>query len=493
MLVVILCLVIAVILFVIKYEQYTMRKKDKQLLWLDTVPGYPFIGNLFEFHGPRETLNDLRHLHATYGKTMLIRAPLQRMILSCDYDFLEFVLSSPKILDKSGEYKFLHRWLGTGLLTSDGPKWKTRRKLLTPSFHFSILQKFVASFESNGNILVEKLRTVQGKDINIYQYITLYTLDIICESAMGVSVNAQEVEDSQYVKNVKFLCRRINERATTFYERPDLLYRLSPNYYREKKAVKQIHNFTYSVIDSRIKTLQNSTNDQNNTEGKAVPFLDMLLKSTVDGRPLTREEIREEVDTFMFEGHDTAGSAISFALYLLASHQDVQDHALEEQKTIFCKDIHRPSTYNDLQQMKYLECVIKETLRLYPSVPFYGRKTDQPVIYKGNVMPEDIDIAVIAYELQRDPKYFPNPDKFDPTRFETMDGTNPYCFIPFSAGPRNCIGQKFAMLEMKSALSKILRAFRLLPTVPEHQLKLTSEAVLKSYNGIYIRVLKRTF
>ncbi|VEN55078.1 unnamed protein product [Callosobruchus maculatus] len=332
MFVVILCSIITVILFVIKYDQYAMRNKDKQLLWLDTVPGYPLFGNIFEFRGPRETLNDVRRLHATYGKTILIRAPLQRMIISYDYDFLEFVLSSPNILDKTIEYRYLHRWLGTGLLTSD-------------------------------------------------------------ESAMGVSVNAQEVEDSEYVKNVKLLCRIVTGRATTFYERPDLLYWLSPNYCREKKAVKQIHNFTYSVIDSRIKTLQNSTNVQNDTEGKAVPFLDMLLKSTVDGRPLTREEIREEVDTFMFEGHDTTGSAISFALYLLASHQDVQDHALEEQKTIFCENVHRPSTYNDLQQMKYLECVIKETLRLYPSVPLYGRNTDQPVVYKGNVIPEDIDMA----------------------------------------------------------------------------------------------------
>nr|CAI5850393.1 unnamed protein product [Callosobruchus analis] len=218
----------------------------------------------------------------------------------------------------------------------------------------------------------------------------------------------------------------------------------------------------------------------------------MLLKSTVDGKPLSIEDIREEVDTFMFEGHDTTGSAISFALYLLASHQDVQDQALEEQKTIFCEDIHRSVTYNDLQRMKYLECVIKETLRLYPSVPFFGRSTHQPITYKGNVIPTDTDIGIIAYEILRDPKFFPNPEKFDPTRFEILDGTKPYSFIPFSAGPRNCIGQKYAMLEMKSALSRILRNFRLLPTVPEHQITLTVETVLKSHSGIYIRVLERT-
>nr|CAI5850388.1 unnamed protein product [Callosobruchus analis] len=423
---------------------------------------------------------------------MLLRGPMQRMIVSCDYDFLEFVLSSPNILNKSADYTFWHRWLGTGLLTSDGPKWKKRRKLLTPSFHFSILQKFITSFESNGKILVEKLRKVQGKDINIYQYVTLYTLDVICESTMGVPVNAQEEEDSEYVKNVKLVSRLLSQRTTTFYERPNWLYWLTPNYYRAKWAVEKIHDFTYSVINSRIQTLQNSGDDQNNNEEKAVPFLDMLLKSTVDGKPLSIEDIREEVDTFMFEGHDTTGSAISFALYLLASHQDVQDQALEEQKTIFCEDIHRSVTYNDLQRMKYLECVIKETLRLYPSVPFFGRSTHQPITYKGNVIPTDTDIGIIAYEILRDPKFFPNPEKFDPTRFEILDGTKPYSFIPFSAGPRNCIGQKYAMLEMKSALSRILRNFRLLPTVPEHQITLTVETVLKSHSGIYIRVLERT-
>ncbi|VEN60881.1 unnamed protein product, partial [Callosobruchus maculatus] len=120
MFIVILCLIITVICFVIKYEQYVMREKDKQLVWVNAVAGYPFLGQIFEIPGPKEMFSELRRLHDMYGKTLLVRGPMQRMIISCDYDLFEFVLSSPNILDKSIEYRYLHRWLGTGLLTSDG-------------------------------------------------------------------------------------------------------------------------------------------------------------------------------------------------------------------------------------------------------------------------------------------------------------------------------------------------------------------------------------
>nr|CAI5835879.1 unnamed protein product [Callosobruchus analis] len=249
----------------------------------------------------------MTRLHDKYGKTLILHGPTGRMIISIDYDFLEFVLSTTSILNKSDEYSFLHQWLGSGLLTSDGPKWKKMRKLLTPSFHFSILKQFIDSFEANGVRLVNKLKKVQGKDINIYQYITMYSLDIICESSMGVSINAQEVEDSEYVKNVKLLCKIVAERQNRLRERFDAVYWLFPNYYREKRAVRKIHNFTYSVIDSRKKLLDECSPQQENDpeSKKRVAFLDMLLQSTVDGRPLTREEIREEVDTFMLRYYNS--------------------------------------------------------------------------------------------------------------------------------------------------------------------------------------------
>lgn len=169
---------------------------------------------------------------------------------------------------------------------------------------------------------------------------------------MGVSVEAQKYEHSEYVKNVKLMCRIGLLRTTSVIKGNDILYRACPEYYLEKKAVKELHDVTYSVIDKRMKNIPDKMSDvvkvcdddSDIGKKKKLAFLDILLQSTVDGEPLSREEIREEVDTFMFEvrslllflpyvalmlsfisqGHDTTSSAMSFALYLLSNHPEVQ-------------------------------------------------------------------------------------------------------------------------------------------------------------------------
>ncbi|CAH1966516.1 unnamed protein product [Acanthoscelides obtectus] len=437
-------IVIVIIFAIHQYSEFKFRKTDETMKWAISIPGVPFLGNVMEFHGTTDTLNDMTRLHDKYGKSVYLWGPTGRMFISADYDFIEFALSTSLILNKSDEYSFLQRWLGFGLLTSERTKWRKMRKLLTPAFHFSILQQFIDSFEANGVKLVEKLKKMDGKDIDIYRYITLYSLDVICGSSMGVAINAQEIEDSEYVKNVKLLCKIVAQRQNRVQERLSIFYWMFPNYWKERNAVRKIHNFTYSVIDSRRKLLNETSTTEEDGENcetkKRVAFLDMLLQSTIDGRPLTDDEIRQEVDTFMFEGHDTTGSAMSFALFLLANHPDIQEKALEEQKSIFAGNILRQATYDDLQNMKYLECVIKETLRLYPSVPFFARKTDKDVEYKGNIIPAGLNIGIFAYGMMRSSEFYPDPTTFNPSRFEDNDGKKPYSYIAFSAGPRNCIG-----------------------------------------------------
>ncbi|KAJ3655751.1 hypothetical protein Zmor_014866 [Zophobas morio] len=471
------------------------RQFNKNKEYYKDIPGpppLPILGNALEFGSTTELLHTLHKYERKYGEIYKIQiGPVRKFLIVSDYKFLECILSSIKLLTKSDDYYFLKPWLGTGLLTSDGVKWKKHRKILTPAFHFQILEDFIGVFETCGTKLVEKLQGEIGKStVDVYPYVTLCTLDIICESTMGVTINAQDDDQSEYVQSVKAMTRILVERSLSPLQMYDFLYPLTKNYYSQKKALKILHEKSNTIITQKLEKLQNKeTNTVEDDEfeiKKRKTFLDILLSAQVDGRPLTQEEIREEVDTFMFEGHDTTASAISFTLFCLANHEHVQEKVFIEQQEIFNSKQQSATTYADLQNMKYLEQVIKESLRLYPSVPLYGRETSDEVDYDGIKVPQGDTFMIFAYGIHRNPKYFKNPEMFDPDRFADIDGKLPYAYIPFSAGPRNCIGQKFAMLEMKCTISKILRKFKLKPSTPEHTLILAAESVLKSANGVKI-------
>jgi cytochrome P450 family 4 len=165
-------------------------------------------------------------------------------------------------------------------------------------------------------------------------------------------------------------------RSINFLLRNKIIYRLSSLKRREDKLLKILHDFTDGVILKR--------RIGHGVGGKKMAFLDVLLQLTIDGKPLTNMDIREEVDTFMFEGHDTTSSGIAFCLYNIAKHPDVQQKAFDEIKSVIGDDENKPVTLMNLNDLKYLEMVIKETLRLYPSIPAYGRKMVENVeISKG--------------------------------------------------------------------------------------------------------------
>jgi cytochrome P450 len=140
-----------------------------------------------------------------------------------------------------------------------------------------------------------------------------------------------------------------------------------------------------------------------------------------------------------FSGHDTVTSATSFLIYLLSQHPDSQQHVYDEVTRIVGEDITVHPTFNQLQEMKFIECCIKETLRLFPPVPMYGRNLDEDLDLDGKIIPAGSNFNIMIYTLNKDPKYFKNPDEFIPERFNEANerNENPFVFVPFSAGARN--------------------------------------------------------
>ncbi|KDR12229.1 Cytochrome P450 4C1 [Zootermopsis nevadensis] len=407
---------------------------------------------------------------------------------------IEVILRSSEHLDKAHFYRFLHQWLGTGLLTSTGQKWHTHRKMITPTFHFKILDNFVEVFSEKSEILVRKLqKEVGSQGFDVYPYITKCALDIICETAMGTPIYAQDDRGSDYVKAVYDMSEIIMHRMLRPWLHPDFIFKFTTLGKRTDQCLRVLHGFTNRVIQERKASLQDSTRGQTfapsgediSIAKKRKAFLDLLLEASVDGVKLTDEELREEVDTFMFEGHDTTSAGLSWALFLLGLHPHIQDRAYQEQKSIF-QGSDRPATMKDLNEMKYLERVIKESLRLYPSVPGIARTLKKDVKIAGYDIPSECTILVQIYVLHRNPDQFPDPEKFDPDNFlpERASKRHPYAYIPFSAGPRNCIGQKFALLEEKTVLSYILRHYKLRSLDKREDVALLSELVLRPENGV---------
>ncbi|KAF4522756.1 hypothetical protein B566_EDAN009301 [Ephemera danica] len=179
-------------------------------------------------------------------------------------------------------------------------------------------------------------------------------------------------------------------------------------------------------------------------------------------------------------------------LFIMGTYPDIQRRVVEELEEVF-GDSGRAPEMADLANLKYLERCVKEALRLYPSVPFFERSLKTDEILDNNAVPGGTTISVNLFIIHRDPEFWPDPEKFDPDRFlpENMQNRHPYAYIPFSAGPRNCIGQKFALLEEKVVVSTVLRRFRVEAAQTLEDTKLQVAVVLRPKNGLHIRLFER--
>ncbi|XP_062142423.1 probable cytochrome P450 4ac1 [Drosophila sulfurigaster albostrigata] len=458
------------------------------------VPGKTRFGNNLDVlqMTPSMLFKFMRNAHSkSNGKSYLFYFLLCAMYNAVRAEDVEEIMQSTKLITKNVIYDLLRPFLGEGLLISTDQTWHFRRKLLTPAFHFNVLQNFLDIFKEESQKLRKVLQKQMNIELELKQIIPQFTLNNICETALGVKLDDM-VEGAQYRKSIHAIEEVIVERLCNplLYLKP--YYYLFGSYRKHVTNLQIAHAFSSRIIERKREQFkqQQSTSVDEYGRKKRYAMLDTLLAAEDDGL-IDHQGICDEVNTFMLEGYDTTSTCLTFTLLMLALHEDVQERCFEELQHLSNDD--SDLTVFDYNNLTYMECVIKESLRLFPSVPFFGRICTEECVVNGLILPKGTQINIHAFDIMRDPRHFPNPSEFQPDRFLPHNTLNrhPFAFIPFSAGQRNCIGQKFAILEIKVMLVSILRNFKLLPVTRLEDVLFEYGLVLRTQNSVKLMVTSR--
>ncbi|CAF4585304.1 unnamed protein product [Rotaria sp. Silwood1] len=327
-----------------------LQKDYKNISFLPLSP-IPLIGNIPQFdkqhHVFFQLLCRLAKQSQDEGKGLFcIWLGITPRIFLCSGQGLESFINNSKQLVKSFHYTFLEPWLQTGLLTSNNDKWRSRRRLITPSFHDTeLLHNFMSIFNEQACILVRRFDEYskqENKTHDLYPYISACTLDIIAEAAMGTNPNAQlnNNNNNEFVEATTGITSIVATRARCPWLWPTCIFDRLPIGKKQKRLLEVLHGFSRKVIKERLVTWNSDDDDDvanKNGEKKQrrrLVFLDSLI-SQMHHEQLSFNDIQEEVDTFMFEGHDTTATAINYCCYLVGCHQDVQEKIHAEIDTIF--------------------------------------------------------------------------------------------------------------------------------------------------------------
>uniref|UniRef100_A0A336LN05 CSON006010 protein n=1 Tax=Culicoides sonorensis TaxID=179676 RepID=A0A336LN05_CULSO len=427
-----------------------------------------------------------------------------------DPEILQQIYTSKKCLEKPFFYKFFG--FGDGLITAKVKSWKGHRKILNNAFSTRNLQGFIATFDESSKQYVKSLEENLGNGpFDMLNYAVKATLDSICATSFGINVKAQEKK-----LNFNAHLQRIHEltaiRMFNLHLYSDFIYQQSKYWPEDIVARSHCLEFGQELVKKRRQELVESNNnyvtdgngsgyddeiqDNTFTNKKSEIFVDHLIKSRgVDDVKFTDNQIRDHVLTILSAGNETTALGVSFASVFLAMHPDVQEKLYQEIKDVYGVEGNVPVTYENLRKLEYMDRVIKETLRLAPSVPLISRiMTEDTYFDNGLMLPKGTHTLVVIYALHRLKCYWgENADQFDPDNFlpEKVASRHPYCYLPFSSGIRNCIGQKYALLSMKVMLVNLLLAYKFTTPLKMEDLEFRLDVSLMLTNEYLIEINRR--
>lgn len=352
--------------------------------------------------------------------------------------------------------------VGEGLLTSKVPKWKRHRKMLAPALNQKVIDGFYEIFNEKYRELANSLLSkVNTGEFDISEYVRRTSLGVICSTVLGYRDEemGQDVK-TEYIKLFPLILGYFIERIYNTWLCIDFMYRWSPLKNKVDKVFSKLDTLTDKIIAQRVK---HKTDNKNETKFK--PYLDLLLDLSSENL-ITKQDVKDEATTIIVAGYDTSQSAIIEILLALGTYSDVQNKVYNEILEVF-QDKDKDVEKGDLAKLKYLDAVIKETLRLYPVSPFTIRQIEKDVIFQNYVLPAGDSFLLPIYSLNRQPIWGEDANAFNPERWldrNTIPDASK-AFATFSFGRRNCTGINYAMTSMKIAIVHLMRKYTIVANI----------------------------
>ncbi len=436
--------------------------------------GYPVVGILLSMR--RDPVGFLTEAARRYGDVVSLKmGPMQAYLLSHP-DHIQHVLQ-----DHHRDYRksrFVERvkpFLGEGLATSEGETWKAQRRLAQPAFHRQEIAALARVVTQTVDETLDQWRAPAAGPVDVLSRMLMLTGDIILRTMFGASsrdLGRPRLDDFDTVTQ---LCM---DRMLAMIDWSTILP--TPGRRRFRAAMSRLDQAVHEIIASR--------RGCGEERGDLLSML-LLARDGESGVRMTDRQLRDEVMTIMFAGHETTGLALTWTWYLLSQHPEVERRLHDELAEVLQG---RPPTFDDLPRLTYTRMVIEESMRLYPPSWIISRAPIRDDEIGGFRIPAGATVFLSQYVTHRHPKLWDDPDRFDPERFALARAADRprFAYFPFSGGPRQCLGDQFAMMEAQLVVARIAQACRL-RLLPGHRVEAQPRLTLRPRHGLPMLVEPR--
>ncbi len=406
-----------------------------------TPPGTPILGQTLDYL--RDPIGYLSRIAREHGDFVRLKLAHTTVYLVVHPTLIDQVLRQrADSMRKDIVTRGISPVVGEGLLTSEGPFWRSQRKLIQPAFGHQAVARYGGTMVDYAEKMVGGWR--DGEEIDLHDAMSRLTLAIAGKTLFDAEVGGDAETIGMALEQVMHFFLGPGKWF------PSLRWTPLPAAVAYRKAIGEIDRVIYGIIEERRRSGQDRGD-----------LLSRLIAATDEaGGGMTDRQLRDECVTLFLAGHETTALALTYALTLVARHPDVGRKLEQEARTVLN---HRPPTAADLPRLPYSEAVIHEAMRLYPPAWGIAREAIEPVEIGGHRLAKGSQFFAVQWITHRDGRWFDDPEAFRPERWEgDLIRRLPRCaYFPFGDGPRVCIGNHFAMMEAVLVLATIAARFRL--------------------------------